>query len=272
MLFLVGHLVTGILRPVFAFDSIGKQFAGLPGSARQVEIQKAGMDWRMDRLAEQLKGCNGVILNIKHTFMNVLGELVATDLGIPWSSLHPLNLGYAVKPPYPPTGWERANCIASDNLSEMHSGRRVIWLISDRSAFEFVEAKSGALEIGVSGHPGIDIDGASPVEMVPSGRLRWTSGVAHFRIPNSQDAPATKLTMSLWPMPLSPGAQLQLSINDRVVFDGPVPSEPLAIALNPFAREKQLTIELKTTPVTRYPGDPRDLGVALKQIRLEKPD
>jgi len=151
-------------------------------------------------------------------------------------------------------------------------GTKIGHLISDRSTYDFLEAKSGELEIGVSGHPGIDIDGASPIEIVPSGRLRWTSGDAHFRVPNSPDAPARKLTMSLWPMPLSPGAQLQLLINGWVVFDGPVPSEPLAISLNRFVREKHLTIELKTTPITRYPRDPRDLGVALKQLRLGKSD
>jgi hypothetical protein len=31
-----------------------------------------------------------------------------------------------------------------------------------------------------------------------------------------------------------------------------------------------LVIELKTRPTTRFPRDPRDLGVALRQIQLEK--
>ena len=105
MLFLVGHLVTGLLRPIFAADSTGTKMVGLPDSAPAIESQKAGMDWRMDRLAEQLHGCHGVILNIKHGFMNLMAQLVAADVGVSWASLHPVDLGYAVRPPYKPAGW-----------------------------------------------------------------------------------------------------------------------------------------------------------------------
>jgi hypothetical protein len=218
----------------------------------------------------QLRGCNGVILNVKQRFMNLITQYVATDLGMSWASLHPVDLVYAVKPPYKPAGWERADCIASDDLSELHAGRRVIWLVSDTRTFEFLDARSGALEIGVSGHPGVAIDGAYAIEASPRGRLRWTSGDARFRVPNSPDAPAANLALSFWPMPLAPAAQLQIVINDWVAFNGPVPSELLTIPLDRFAQDKWLTIQLKTTPTTRSPPNPRDLGLALRQMQIEK--
>jgi len=49
-----------------------------------------------------------------------------------------------------------------------------------------------------------------------------------------------------------------------------VSSEPLTVPLDRFARDKSLIIELKTTPTTRSSIDPRDLGVALRQLQLEK--
>jgi hypothetical protein len=155
-------------------------------------------------------------------------------------------------------------------LSDLNAGRRAIWLISDKRTFEFLEAKSGALEIGLGGHPGVAIDGAYPIETVPDGRLRWTSGDARFRVPNSPDAPAMKLVLALCPMPLSPAAQLRVMVNDTVAFEGAVPSEALTVPLDRFKREKWLNIELQTTPATHYPRDPRDLGVALRQLQLEK--
>jgi hypothetical protein len=129
-LFLAGHLLTGALRPVLALDPIGKMLPGLPGSAPGIEIQKVGMDWRMDRLAEQLRGCHGVILNIRHPFMQLAARMVATDLGVSWASLHPIDLRYTVWPPYQPAGWDLAGCIASDDISDLHAGRRVIWVVS----------------------------------------------------------------------------------------------------------------------------------------------
>src|SRR5205085_1361476 len=145
--------------------------------------------WRMDRLAAQLRSCNGVLLNIRHPFMNLLAQYVATDLGKSWTSVHPVEVSYAGWPPYKPAGWESADCVAGDDLPELYSGQRLIWLISDRRTFEFLAAPSGALEIGVSGHPGVAIEGAYAIEPLPSGRLRWTSGDARFRVPNSPDAP-----------------------------------------------------------------------------------
>jgi hypothetical protein len=268
--FLAGHLLTGALRPVFALDPIGKMLPGLPGRAPAIEIQKAGMDWRMDRLAEHLRGCHGVNLNIRHPFMQLAARMVATDLGVSWVSLHAIDLTYTVWPAYQPAGWELADCIASDDLSDLHAGRRVIWVVSDRQTFEFLDAPSGALEIGLSGHPGIAVDGAYAVETVPGGRLRWTSGEATFRVANSPSAPALKLMLSFWPMPLSTAAQLRLTINDQVAFEGPVPSDSLTVPLHRFAADPSLTIALKTTPITHYPNDSRDLGLALRQVRLEK--
>ena len=71
-------------------------------------------------------------------------------------------------------------------------------------------------------------------------------------------------------MPLSADARLRLTINGWTAFDGPVPSEPLTVPLGRFASQEWLTIELKTAPSTHYAGDPRDLGVALRLLRLEK--
>jgi hypothetical protein len=116
----------------------------------------------------------------------------------------------------------------------------------------------------------VTAEGAHALEKTPQGSLRWTSGDARFDVANARDAPATNLVLALWPMPLSAQARLRLTINDWAAFDGPVPSEPLTVSLGRFASQERLTIALKTTPSTHYPRDPRDLGIALRVLRLEK--
>jgi hypothetical protein len=202
--------------------------------------------------------------------MNKLAQLVATDVGRPWASLHPIDWGYAVIPAYQPLGWEQADCVASDGVSTLHAGRRVIWLVSDRAAFDFLEAPTGALEIGVEQHPGVAAQGVYSLEKPAQGALRWTSGDAQFEVANAPGSPATNLVLALWPMPLATDARMRLTINGWGAFDGPVPSEPLTVPLDRFATQELLTIKLEITPITHYPHDPRDLGVALRALRLEK--
>jgi hypothetical protein len=265
-----GHLMLGILRPAMAAVPGGAALPGLPGSAPTVAAQKAGMDWQVDRWAALFRTCKGIILNVRHPFMNKLAQLVATDVGRPWAALHRIDWGYAVMPDYRPPGWEQADCIASDGLSTLQVGRRVIWLVSDRAVFDFVAARTGALEIGVEQHPGVGAQGVYALEKTAQGALRWTSADARFEVANAPGAPATSLVLALWPMPLAADARLRLIINGGIAFDGPVPNESLTVPLGRFGREEWLTIELKVGPSTHYPRDPRDLGVALRSLRLEK--
>jgi len=228
------------------------------------------MDWEVDRWAAQFRGCTRIILDVNHPFMNKLAQLVATDIGLLWASLRPIDWGYTVVPPYQPAGWEQADCIASDSASNLHAGRKVIWLVRDRVVLDFPQARSGAVEIAVEQHPGVIADGVYAVEKTARGALRWTSGHARFEVANAREAPLARLVLALWPMPLAADARLRLTVNDWAAFDGPVPVAPLTVPLDCFANEESLAIELKIMPGTRYPHDPRELGVALRALRLEK--
>jgi hypothetical protein len=108
------------------------------------------------------------------------------------------------------------------------------------------------------------------IEKMPQEPLRWTSADAHFQVANASNAPAARLVLALWPMQLAADVHLLLTINQSPVFAGPVPGQPVTVPLEAFTKDDMLSIELKTAPVTRYPHDPRDLGVALRALRLEK--
>jgi hypothetical protein len=70
-------------------------------------------------------------------------------------------------------------------------------------------------------------------------------------------------------MPLSADA-LKITINGDTVYQGALPSTAVTISLDKFAAQDKLTIELATNAVTHFPNDPRDLGIAIKELRLGK--
>ena len=266
----LGHLITGALRPILVKEAGGATIPGLPGSGAAVETAKAGMDWEVDRWAQMFRTCKAVIMDIEQPFMNKIAQLVATDIGARWASMRPLSLGGNETAVFRPPGWEQADCVASDGLSDLRAGRRVIWLMTDGAVPEFLQSRSGALEIATERHPGITAGGVYEIEKMPQGPLRWTSADARFQVANASDAPAVRLVLTLWPMPLAADVRLALTINQSPVFARPVPGQPVTVPLEAFAKDDLLRIELKTAPVTRYPHDPRELGVALRALRLEK--
>jgi hypothetical protein len=119
-------------------------------------------------------------------------------------------------------------------------------------------------------HPGITAGGVYEIEKMAQGPLRWTSADARFQVANASDAPAAQVVLALWSMQLAADVHLLLTINKSPVFARPVPEQPVTVPLEAFAKDDMLSIELKTVPVTRYPHDPRELGVALRALRIEK--
>ena len=115
LLFVGGHILTGLLRPVLVGGTGGTLMPALPGSTPLLTLQKAGMDWRMDRLAAELKGCDRLIVDVRQPFMSEAVQLVATDLALPWGSTQSLRMpsinGERIRAPYQPPGWQRADCI-----------------------------------------------------------------------------------------------------------------------------------------------------------------
>ena len=133
----------------------------------------------------------------------------------------------------------------------------------------YLEGQLAALEIGAKFVPGVLSRGVHDVEFYNDGILRWTSELAHFEAPNNPAAPSRSLRLDLWPMPIS-GDALTITVNGYTLYQGRIPSNALAMSLDRFVAQEMLTIELRTNAVTRYPNDPRELGIALKELRLGK--
>jgi hypothetical protein len=234
-----------------------------------VSTQKTALDWNEKRWAAELQKCNGVYIEIDQPFMHQLVQLVATDLGLRWAASAIPNMLSGREQSYLPKGWESFDCIASTTSIIAKPGQTLLWLGKDRSIIEYFKAPTADLEFGTKYIPGVLSLGVYDFESTARGPLRWTSQLAHFEAPNNPAAPAKALLLDLWPMPLSADL-LKISVNGDTIYNGVPPSSALTMPLNKFAAQDKLTIELQTSAVTHYPNDPRDLGVAIKKLRLRK--
>ena len=63
---------------------------------------------------------------------------------------------------------------------------------------------------------------------------------------------------------------LKISVNGDTLYQGTIPSDAVTMSLDKYVVQDKLTIELLTTAATHYPNDPRELGIAIKVLRLGK--
>jgi hypothetical protein len=195
------------------------------------------------------------------------GRRVAIDLRVPWASARLLWKDRSR--PYFPEGWENFACVVSSSSITAKPGVKLIWVNKDRSILEFLEGQLAVLEVGAKFVAGVSSRGVYGVESYEEGALQWTSQVAQFEAPNNPAAPSRGLRLELWPMPLS-GGTLKITVNGDTVFNGTIPSDAVTMSLDRFVGQDKLTIALLTNAVTHYPNDPRELGVAIKELRLSK--
>jgi hypothetical protein len=266
--FVFAHLALGLLRPILVTEFAGAQLPGLPTAAVQMNNQKAALDWNHARWAADMRTCDGVIIEVDTPFMHQLVRRVAVDVGVPFASAGFSWPDRSAKP-YFPVGWEKFGCVVTATSITAKPNQKLIWVGKDRSVFEYLEGRLAALEIGATFVPGVSSRGVYGVESYKDGTLQWASQAAHFEVPNNPAAPSRSLRLALWPMPLS-GNALKITVNGDTFYQGKIPSDTITVPLDKFAAQDKLTIELQTDAITRYPNDPRELGVAIKELRLGK--
>ena len=146
-------------------------------------------------------------------------------------------------------------------------GQRLINLAADRVVSDFVEGRRDTLEIGVDNPSGIIRQGLPGVESTSQGPLQWAARHVSLELPNRAGAPARRLHFLLWPMPLS-SREFSMRVNGSELYRGAVPNAAMSFDLEPFAAAAALKLELEADAVTRYPGDPRELGFAIRELKL----
>ncbi|MDI1266122.1 MAG: hypothetical protein PS018_22995 [bacterium] len=266
--FVFAHLVLGLLRPILVSDFAGNELPGLPTAAAQMRSQKATSNWDHTSWDPPLRKCSGIVVDVANPFMHQYARRVAFDLGIPWAAAA-TNWPDRSRHARWPDGWQDFECVASTSTPSAKPGQKLIWLDKDRSVLDYLRAQHIDLEIGTRSFAGVSSAGVHGTEATAAGPLQWTAPTARFEVPNNLSSPAKTLRLELWPMPIA-SERLKLTVNGDAVYDGAVPASAVTIPLDRFAVQDKLAIELSTSGTTRYPNDPRDLGVAIRGLGLGK--
>jgi hypothetical protein len=266
--FAFAHLTLGLLRPILVTEFAGAGLPGLPTATAQMSNQKGALDWNYQRWATEIRKCNGIIIEVDNSFMQHLVRRLAIGVGVPWAGAG-LPWPDRSSQAYFPEGWENFGCVVSSSSITAKPGVKLIWVSKDRSIFEYLEGQLRVLEVGAKFVPGVSSRGVYGLESYEDGTLQWTSQAAQFEAPNNPAVPTRSLRLELWPMPLS-GGTLKITVNSETLYHGAIPSNAVTMSLDKFVAQDKLTIELLTNAVTHYPNDPRELGIAIKELRLSK--
>ena len=262
LLYLATHIALGLWRPIAATDPDGilypAPYPAVPERARKTEF-----NWNLARFRPDLKQCHGVLLDLTSPALERYAQVNLTELGVPWSSLSPLNTDYfegeslGLKPPLPD-----ADCVMTTQLRVWGANQRVIWLGRNRTLSDFLAGQAPSLDLVTAGLP---VPGLYAPEPYAGGLLRWTDGNTRIHLPGGL---VRRLDIDLWPVRL-PGTTLRIEVNGVILFDGTLPDgewrRSFVLSPEPANRTTEILIHSITF---RPPADPRTLGVALHHLAL----
>jgi hypothetical protein len=272
-LFIVAHLALGVLRPLEAMRPPGTSTTGMPmdiaGGVSKYDLQiKSFYDWNAVALVDRLHGCRAVTLDIANPFIDRFVQLALSDVGIPWTTTQKTYLKITLGPVFPPSPpLPEADCVAATRITERGAGQRMVLLRRD-PALEAFLAGASELEIALTAIPEITTSGLYDVKEHSFGALRWASPTASISVPSVFKKPITSLVVSLGKDVVPAGKTLRVMVDGHVLFDGPAPSEALLLPLGDAGLTGPFTIRIDSTPDTHFTGDPRTLGVPIREIRL----
>lgn len=259
---LVPHLALGVLRPFAAMAPGGVHYAA-PYPATPNASAKRDIAWTLGTRRAELLGCRAVLLDLGSPVLERYAQVWLDELGLPWTSRRPLNSDYGNGR----TLGERRtdatpDCVVTNVLSAAPAGR-VIWLGRDLAVPDFLSGGQGRLDLVALG---AQMRGLHAAETYQGATLRWTDGDARIELPATVGPPPQALELDLWPVRPA-GATLRLEVNGHVLFDGALPDGAWSrrFPLAGIAGAGPLSIRIASGHF-QPPGDPRRLGLALRQL------
>lgn len=258
------YLAFGLGRPIFAANSSGVHYS-LPYPATMDPSLKSKYNWNVSRLAAALKDCKVLVVDVDNRFFERYLAIYLTDHEVAWNSTHPGIIALeSITPRLTVPIPKDADCVLTDNFGSPARARKVISVTTDKRVPALLRGVLQYLEIAPGSPLGVKVVGAYDPEPYRDGQLRWTSGEAHFLLPNNPQTPITHIRLLTWPV--FPGRNMKVRISGTTVYDGPVPSDSTPMEWNIPDRSVH-TIDIEIRAETFHgEGDPRDLGVALRSL------
>lgn len=128
-------------------------------------------------------------------------------------------------------------------------------------------------EVDVSDENGAILSGVYGAERLGDDLLRWTDGNAQFMIPLGRGARPRQLILRFWCIAAPDGTDIRILANGtelhrgRITKDTPEEALTLRLGLPDSSAAEFLDVDIESS-VFRPVGDERELGVAIKSVRL----
>lgn len=264
-LVVLGHLCLGLARP---FLVAGHALPGLPTASAHVELQKASLDWDYQRIRAEVRTCKGLVIETSNPFMDNLLRRIAVESEIPWAAPKTLNWSSQTGQDHFPPGSEQFDCLASAGRLSAVDGKRIVDLAMEHTARDFLSGRRDSLQLGTETPSGVLTTGLYGVEKTPGGLLQWAGPKATLELPN-RPSPARSLQFQIWPMPVS-GDRISIRINGKEIFAGSPSQSLLSRSLEEFSGDETLRLDIEINAATHFPGDPRELGFAIRELSLHR--
>ena len=276
-LFVCGHLVFGLYRPLAAADPDGIHYRFPPYPSIQDARFKRELSWDLQRWKPLLATCRRTSIDLQNPFLERYVQVYLTELGARWSSVRPLDSYYGVGTPLGVQAQLVApDCLVTDRVHHVQPWQTVIWLSRDRRPWDFHRGADPDFEIGTLPGPSVTTSGVHGLETLAPGRdggLRWTDGKATIEVPINPQGPPDRLHVTLWGgLRPAGGGHIQVLANGASLFDGQIPdgewsaSFPLD-GLDTMQKGTRLVIQINSD-VFSPPQDGRVLGVPLRHVTL----
>jgi hypothetical protein len=271
ILLVAGHVAFGLYRPVAAASPSGIHYASPRYPSGQVPQWKEDIRWNLQSWVPTLLSCERVSIDSDNYVVERYVQLLLEDLKLRSSSTLEITtqlgggvtLGTPKQLPNP-------DCVITTMARSGREGARIIWLLKNVDVLEFLQGGRQSVELAVS-RSGVVVRGASEVEVTPRGPLRWTTGDAHFILPNDPARPARRLMVGVWDVRAPRVGAMEVLVNGRSLFAGPLPEGEWAQAfsLEHVDSVAQLDVQIRSA-TGRFSGDPRPLGIALREVRVSR--
>jgi len=269
-----GHLAFGVYRPIAAANPDGVHYDFPPYPSAQDSRFKRELSWDLPAWKSVLAACRRTSIDLENPFLERYVQVYLTELGVDWSSVHPLDsyYGYGTRLGMQPQ-LEAPDCLVTSQLDRVRAGQTVIWLGRDHRPWDFFRGADRGFEIGVTVSSVVTASGVHGLETRGGGtgdRLRWTDGKATIEVPINAQNPPDRLYLGLWGG-LRPAGRghLQVLANGVSLFDGHIPDGEWSAGfpLDELKGASKLIVQINSD-VFSPPKDGRVLGVPLRYVTL----
>ena len=265
-----GHLGLGLYRSIAAISPSGVHYHWPYPS---VVAPKLEFDWDLEKSLPKLARCHAVDIKVEDYHLERYIQMILHDLAVASTSQLKLSSDYgrSMIRTDPSDRLSNADCVFATMLYEELNHKTIFLPFPNRDLEKYLRGEQDSVELigrvraiatGIYG-----LEGAAG----SSAKYAWTTGNATFIVPNLIDRPARSLTFAEQGIRVPSVENIEISVNDRVVFSDRLPQGVLKRTIQLEGMNTWPTLTIRVKSQTGFvPPDTRALGIALNTLYLSR--